>query len=98
MLIDFDQSCAICSDSWERPITCQGYFLCMSGDWTGQWKPQFDNRIASLFEMYDHEMGDASFNTPHQEMESPSFHAAHNPTQVGADWPALNKGSVRLQQ
>jgi hypothetical protein len=65
----------------------------MSGDWARKWKPQFDQRIASLFEMYDHEMGDASFNTPHQEMESASFHAAHNPTQVGADWPVLEKGS-----
>jgi len=43
--------------------------------------------------MYDHEMGDATFNTPHQEMESTSFHAAHNPTQVGPDWFVLEKGS-----
>ena len=65
----------------------------MGGDWARRWKPQFDHRIASLFDMYDHEMGDARFNTPHQEMESPSFHAAHNPTQVGPDWSVLEKGS-----
>lgn len=65
----------------------------MIGDWERRWKPQFDKRIASLLEMYEHEMGDAAFNTPHQEMESPSFHAAHNPTQVGPDWSVLDKGS-----